>query len=101
MKRKKLVSLVVLFVLSFSVVHEYAFAYFDDNHCTAVEYVSELETPSNHGDICDIHFEYHQSFVLQQLPHLSLFQKDSLSLLSDKETYTFETKLLFFKPPRV
>ena len=56
MKIKSLVTLALLFVLSFSIVHEYVFASFESNHSSVIEYVAELEVPSEHHDHCDIHF---------------------------------------------
>lgn len=64
MNLKSIVILVLLFMMGFSIVHEYAFAFYDEDHCSAAEYVSELDAPGSHGDICDIHFEYHQAFLL-------------------------------------
>ena len=69
MKLKSITALVLLLALSFSVVHEYSVVFYDKDHHDAAEYVLELSKPSAHGDICDIHFEYHQSFLLSQNTH--------------------------------
>jgi len=107
---KNFITLCLLFAISFSVVHEYAFAFYDNDHCTTSEYVQELQGPTTHSqdahalsaepeDICDIHFEYHQAFLL--LPESSLFQDHDLrsNIVLTKETYPFQTNLKFIKPP--
>jgi len=101
MKIKSFITLTLLFVLGFSIIHEYAFTFYDNEHCTVTEYVAELEAPSNHGDICDIHFEYHQAFVLSSNTILPKLQDKTLKIKIDKESYNFQTHLNFLKPPIV
>jgi hypothetical protein len=85
--------------MSFSMVHGFVFAFYDNHHRTTTEYVSELERPSSFGDICDIHFEYHQAYLLPQ--NSIFFQESSLNslLFAKNDSYTFKTYLDFFKPP--
>ena len=110
MKTKSFITFSLLFALSFTMVHEYVFAFYDNNHCDIKEYVQELQgSVTNHtashqesvheDDICDIHFEYHQAFVL--LHHLPLPQSHDLrsNIILTKETYQFHTYLKFIKPP--
>ena len=101
MKLKSLVTLSLLVVFGFSTLHEFAFAYFDDDHCTTTEYIAELDAPQNHGDICDIHFEYHQAYLLPeniiaQNPHTN-----TLKVQINKESYNFKVHSYFLKPPIV
>ena len=98
---KNLVTVTLLFVLGFSIVHEYAFAFLDDEHATAIEYVAELEAPSNHGDICDAHSEYHQSFVLTPRVTSQKIEQVSPSRTFTRESYNFTTYENFLKPPIV
>ena len=110
MKIKSFITFSLLFAISFSIVHEYAFAFYDNEHCNTTEYVEEFQGPVAHDidshesgehedDICDIHFEYHQAFLL--LPDATLFQDDNLrsNIILLKETYQFQTNLKFIKPP--
>ncbi|MFT5659904.1 MAG: hypothetical protein ACI9TV_000537 [Sulfurimonas sp.] len=99
MKTKSFVTFALLFVLSFSIAHEYVFALFDDDHASVIEYVAELEAPSDHGDICDAHFEYHQSFVLTENLVLSKLEYRFLSKTLVTESYNFKTYSNFLKPP--
>ena len=59
-----LITLALLFSFAFSTVHEYAFAFYDESHCDVAEFVSEMNAPSEHNDICDTHFEYHHTYIL-------------------------------------
>jgi len=101
MKINSLVTLALLFVLSFSIAHEYVFAYFESDHSSVVEYVAELEVPSEHKDLCSIHFEYHQSFLLAEDITLSKLEHNSFKIAIDKESYNFQIYLNFLKPPIV
>jgi len=107
MKLKSFVTLALLFVLGFSVVHEFVYAAHEHDHCdhnehsNAIEYVHEQNTPSNHGDICDIHFEYHQSYTLSQNTNLPDIDYKPKPDTIDKETYNFKTHTNLYRPPIV
>ena len=96
---KTLISLVLLFSFAFSTVHEYAFAFYNNDHCEVSEYINELSSPSDHGDICDIHFEYHQAFILT--PYVKLAKNASMNTKLNlfKENYNYKTSLKLTKPP--
>ncbi|EQB40628.1 hypothetical protein M947_02135 [Sulfurimonas hongkongensis] len=96
---KKLITLSLLFVIGFSIIHEYVYAAYDDDHCSAIEYISEFDAPQTHGDICAIHFEYHQSYLLSQKVVLQHIDYKIIPNKTDKETYNFKTHLEFYKPP--
>ena len=101
MKRKSLVTLVLLFVMSFSILHEFTFAMIDEDHCSVVEYAHEIAGPVHKGDICDIHFEYHLAYILPQKQELAQnINIDSKPIIL-KESYTFTPNLDFIKPPIV
>ncbi len=100
MKLKKLITFSLFFALSFNVMHDFAFALFDENHCTTTEYVSELEKPSSHHDICDVHYKFHQAIFLPTkeiiLPKIEL---EYTELVSIDESYYFNNPQELFKPP--
>ncbi len=99
MKIKNLITFVLLFVLSFSIVHEYVFTFMEDGHSSVSEYVCELETPPNYGDICDIHFEYHQAYLLSDtLKIADIEEYKSLNFLQEG-MYSFHTNRELFRPP--
>jgi len=99
MKTKYLITLSLLFAFSFSMIHEYAFTILDENRCSVGEYVSELKAPSNCGDICDIHYEYHQAYMFPQKT-VSIQSVDKISeLILKSESYNFLINLDLIIPP--
>ena len=98
MKIKSFITILLLFVLGFSVFHSYIFTSHDESH-SGVEYISGWEEPTSHGDICDIHFKYHQPFLLTDIVTLSELKPTSKKTHLTKESYTFYTTLKFLKPP--
>ncbi len=99
MKKRSLITLVLLFVMSFSILHEFTFALVDEDHCNVQEYVTEIAGPVQKGDICDIHFEYHLAYILpsNSIP-LGTYSKLSKPQRY-KESYTARISLDFIKPP--
>lgn len=94
-------TLALLFSMSFSVVHEYVYAFYDKNQCSVSEYVHELQAPTSHGDACDGHFLYHVAYILpsQSLLQFSLPKDRSFSNLN--ETYISSIPSELYKPPIV
>ncbi len=100
MKLKKLITLLLFIALSFSVVHDFTFALLDQDHCSTIEYVSETEKPTTHGDICDIHYKFHQAIYLPaQSIVLPKIEIEHLELALMDESYYFNNPLEFYKPP--
>ena len=99
MKRKNLITLVLLFVMSLSILHEYTFAMVDENHCSVVEYVNEIAGPVDKGDICDIHYEYHLSYILPSKQKYPQTSTPDLKPTMKQESYNFALNLDFIKPP--
>lgn len=95
---KKLITLSLLFVIGFSIIHEYVYVSLDDDHCSAVEYISEFDTPQPR-DICSVHVEYHQSYLLSQKVILQNIDYKITPNKASKEIYNFKTHLEFYKPP--
>lgn len=99
MKLKSIIMFSILFALSFSITHEFAFAEADEEHCSISEYISEFEAPNNCGDIGDIHYEYHQAYMFPSKT-ISIDSVDKTSeLIITKESYTFSTNLDLIIPP--
>ena len=65
--KKNLLTLVLLFVMSFQVVHAFAIDILDTHKCQVSEYVEEfsqavhLDKPN---DICNIHANFHLAFLI-------------------------------------
>ena len=100
MKAKKTILGLLLLAFSVSIVHEYIFTILDRDKCSVVEYVHEHDKPSQKGNICDIHYEYHHSFIVPQqklvfkLPHIS-FKPSFLP-----KGYISQILFDHFKPPK-
>lgn len=101
MKSKKIFSLLLLFALSFSVVHDYTFAILD-NHSSSVEaYVAELNPNlGKHKDtLCDIHFEYHMPYTFASKSHSLPAMEKADSFFTYNETFFSLKYFNFLKPP--
>ena len=101
MKFKKLITMTLFLALTFSITHDFTFTLLDGDHCTTSEYVSEIETPSEHGDVCDVHYKFHQaSFFPSQAIKLPKIELEYAELALVDESYYFNNPLELFKPPR-
>jgi len=101
MKFKSIITFSILFVLSLSIVHEFTFTMLDENQCSVSDFVTELEKPIECGDICDIHFKYHQVYILSYQNTL-VAKIDKISeLLLKKEIYKQKTIQDLVIPPLV
>jgi len=104
----KLINLLLLVVMSFSIAHGVVLN--DDyktNHCSVQEYVSEFSEPIIHhknkhkNDACESHYMFHISFLLPDtfsllLVNKKIFIRDS-KLLTNTNTFPNNT----FRPPIV
>jgi len=75
----KLINLLLLVVMSFSIAHGVVLDRHADEHCSIQEYVAEFSTPDVHhnaneheNDSCDSHYMFHISFLLPNA--FSLFE---------------------------
>ena len=87
---KKLINLLLLTVMFFSIAHGVVLEDEFRNHCTIQEYVSEfdhaIEQHDEHkGDCCETHFMFHLSFLLPEI--FSLFEMN-------EEVFVTQTHLL-------
>ncbi|WP_294963322.1 hypothetical protein [Sulfurimonas sp.] len=95
MKLKSFTTFALLFVLGFSIIHEYVHIAYDENHLSVIEYVNEADQSVSH----DTHCEYHQSFLVSQNSNLTDIDFKLNTSKINKETYNFKTNLEFYKPP--
>ena len=66
-----------------------------------MEYIDDLESSNNHDNMCDVHFKFHQPFVLTE--SFIFIKKDYSSTLVSftKKSYNFNLSPHFLKPPIV
>ncbi len=105
MKNNKLLTLVLLFAMSFQVLHAYAIDVLDTHACEVSEYVHEFSHSSigrdtQKHDICDIHFEFHTAFIVPQ--NITIKQIDSMQdkPYSPINEYKYDASRNFLKPPK-
>ena len=71
----------------------------DEKQCSVSEFVNELDAPTGVDDICDIHYEYHQAYMLNA-SNISIQPIDKTSELKlHKESYKFLANLDLIIPP--
>ncbi|MDF1876307.1 hypothetical protein JHD47_00570 [Sulfurimonas sp. SAG-AH-194-L11] len=103
MKNKRVLTLLLLFVMSFQVVHALAIDMLDTHKCQVNEYVSEF-TQAVHvdepNDICNMHSAFHLSFLIPT--NLELIQTDKVQELpfSKLVSYDYDGTQTFLIPPR-
>ena len=106
MKLKSLITLSLMLALSFSIIHEYAFTFYDDEHCNTAEYVQEFQGPNLHNnypdsrnDLCDVHYGYHHPCILSQYDILSHIGTTNFFTIPKDDLYHFKNYSKTIKPP--
>jgi len=102
MKTKKLLLIVLLFVMGFEVVHAFVIESFDTHHSSVYEYVDEFNQPKGDdlsGDICSIHYEFHTAFVIPENNPFFLLPLPTQTPESEMTLYEYDTFHNFLKPP--
>ncbi len=99
--KNRLLTLLLLFSISFNIAHAYVIAEYDAHPCEVHEYVHEFQNA--HGieadDICHLHHFFHMAFILPPI-NIVLFHDDVNTLHSQKRnTYTYNSHKNFLKPP--
>lgn len=103
MKNKNILTLILLFVMSFQVVHAFAIDMLDTHECQVNEYVEEF-TPSvevdHSDDVCSICAAFHHSFII---PEYTFIKREILSRELPQafiKSYNYNPTKNFLKPPR-
>jgi hypothetical protein len=104
---KKLINLILLIAISFSIAHGVLLDTHQDEHCTVQEFVAEFSEPIVHdldeheGDICNTHFMLHLSFLVPI--NFSLFEINLTEFISPSPFFTYHYIELdnTFRPPIV
>ncbi len=102
MKKKNLLSLLVLFMMSFQVVHAYAIDMLDTHKCEVNEYVVEFSQPISDdlsGDICNLHSSFHIPFLLPQAILFPINTDSPESPQSFIKSYDYDAPKTFLIPP--
>ena len=98
MKRKRLINILLLLVLSLSFTHEYTVSLLNQDHCSADE-ISQIEIHDEVEEICNSHSEFHTAYVLADLISAPFVKNLYLEAYSEPLTYNFKSTDYFLKPP--
>ncbi len=99
MQLKRVSTFILLFVIYFSVFHEIEFTLYDKEPCNVVEYVSEFDAPTDCGDICEIHYEYHHAYVLPFSDTIAYLNVGNFYNIPQNTSYHFKNHSKSVKPP--
>lgn len=101
MNSKKIWLFLLLFAISFSATHDYAFVVLEDNHCSVNSCISEIQNASNEtaDTLCEIHAEYHASYIFtEKSAYIAIIQKRD-TLFKYNKMFLSLDYFNFFKPP--
>ena len=104
MKKRRVLTLVMLFVMSFQTLHAFAIEMFDTHECHVGEYVVEFSHPitvDKSGDICNIHSAFHHSFIIPEYVALTRELLSHEQPQASIKSYSYDATKNFLKPPRV
>jgi len=99
MKRNNSLTFLLLFIMSLYVTHGLFFIEHHEHEHDAIEYISELQAPVEHGDICDFHFVFHQVFLIPTSLTLYHDTQANVTPTQTQKTYLYAPLLEFYKPP--
>lgn len=89
MKLKSIITFSILLALSFSIVHEFTYAFLDEEQCSVSEHIAELDAPTGVDALCDTHHEYHNIYTYSQ-ENISIQEIDKgTELILQNESYNF------------
>lgn len=71
----------------------------ETDHCTVQEYVQEFSQPTHCGDLCDIRYMFHVSFILPAQTQLVEFESHTFALIYNSENYISHNHPSNFRPP--
>ncbi|MCF6330224.1 MAG: hypothetical protein L3I99_01595 [Sulfurimonas sp.] len=100
MKFRAVIILALLFVLNTSHASEFLFSFNSDSACSTTQHSDEFKVKKNNtNEHCELHCEYHSSYLLPQYNFISKVAITNSSLILKQNLYVFQNKLEFFKPP--
>ena len=99
MKYKKILMFILLFTIGFQILHAFTFAEIDTNSCTVQEYTEEFKQPTDKGDICDIHFEYHMSYILPDNVNSITYIETKTPIQITRQVFKTKSSVSLFRPP--
>jgi len=99
MKLKNVSALLLIFAIAFSILHEFTFAFTDEESFATTEHALDFNHPVGCDVACDAHCEYHHSYVLPIVDKNFQVNLVSFFKIPKNNSYVFKTHLKIIKPP--
>ncbi len=102
MKKRKLIAVLLLVAMNFSMLHAFTISFMDEHRHSVSEYMQEFSQPSAHdetGDICDIHHMFHMACLMPDPVLFHVQIQLGRSPVSSTLSYRFQTIHDSLKPP--
>lgn len=100
MKKHKIWTVLLLISMSFSMLNAFLIETNEKDHCTIQEYVQEFSQPTHCGDLCDIRYMFHISFILPEHPGLHPYDNSQIhTLIYPNKHYQSVLILPAYRPP--
>lgn len=99
MKKRNFWTILLLISISFSIVNSFVIEANEKDHCTIQEYVQEFSQPTHCGDLCDIRYMFHISFILPASTPIIKFDHHVTSPYFEKQFSSNEYVPFAFRPP--
>lgn len=100
MKKHKIWTLLLLISMSFSMLNAFIIESNEKDHCTLQAYVQEFSQPTHCGDLCDIRYMFHISFILPEYYGLQPYDnRKTHALIYSNEHYHGVLILPSYRPP--
>ena len=99
MSSKKIWSLLLLFALSFSILHDYTFSFVDTKHSIDTSCMIDIHLDKKTDTICEIHHGYHSMYLfLETASQLPISQKLQSFFVYTNKLFSLSI-FNFLKPP--
>ena len=99
--KNRLLTLLLLFSMSFNIAHAYVIAVYDTHPCQVGEYVHEFQDA--HGietdDICHLHHFFHMAFILPSTQLILSHEDLKTQRATENMHYKYNSHKNFLKPP--
>lgn len=99
MKKRNFWTILLLLSFSFSIVNDFVIENNEKDHCSIQQYVQEFSQPTHCGDLCDIRYMFHISFILPAQTQLVTFESHTFAPIYNSEYYISHNPPSTFRPP--
>jgi len=99
--KNRLLTLFLLFSISFNIVHAYVIEALDTHPCQVNEYIQEFHDENNipADDICHLHHFFHIAFILPEIDEIQTHEHLTTKPSTKAKHYKYNSYKNFLKPP--